>query len=137
MARSIVGVVIAVVAAMFVAAGFERVAGVAAPLADGVRPTAVYQLLIAVGWAASAFVAAAIALFVGRRWAPIGGLASASIGLLAVQGLAAGGLAWWMWPLSLAGVAAGGYGAVRVLKAPSDPNVALRPKREGGSSLFK
>ena len=97
MVRSLIAVIIAVIFGLAVANGFERV-GLAW---DGLSPIGFDSFLLA-GWGTAAFVAAIIALLIGRKWAPLGWLAAAAMVLFglassAVMALPAsvlGGIGW-------------------------------------------
>ena len=59
-------------------------------------------------------VAALIALLIGRRWAPVGGLAAGTIFFSAFITMLPGTLVWWLWPLAAVATAIGGWLALRI-----------------------
>lgn len=131
MIRSLFAILAAVLAGFALARVLEG-AGAAAlgeiP-APGAAPSAAYQAILVAGWFAGAFVAAAIALLLGRRWAPLGGLAAGVILFSAVIMLVSTPLSWLLWPGALFATAAGGYAAVKLLRARSTLD---QPGRGGG-----
>ena len=84
---------------------------------EGVAAPDSYGAVLIVAWALGAFAAACIALFIGRRWAPLGGLAAATVFLSAAIALMSYSLHWMLWPLSALATAGGGYAAIRLLRA--------------------
>ena len=76
-----------------------------------------YGAVLVIAWTIGAFAAASCALLVGRRWAPLGYLASATIFLSAAIGLMSAALGWMMWPLSVVASALGGFLAVKLYGA--------------------
>lgn len=75
---------------------------------------------LAVAWTVGAFFAALIALLIGKRWTPLGVLASATIFFSAAVTLATTTLSWLLWPGSLLGTALGGFLALRLTGASKD-----------------
>ena len=118
MLRSIIAIIVAVVAGMFVARFFEIVVGAAFAPAGGAQGavTAGHQLLLVVGWTIAAFAAAALSLLIGKRWAPLGWLGAATICLLAVISIASAAVSWLLWPGAIAGAGFGGWSAVKLLR---------------------
>ena len=114
MIRSLAAVIIAVIAGLSAAKLME---GGGAAVIDAPAPFAVYSALVSMSWFGGAFVAALLAMLIGKRWAPLGILAAASIFLGAVLALFSNPLGWWMWPAALVATALGGFGAVRILGA--------------------
>lgn len=78
------------------------------------------QFGLVFAWLVGAFVAALCALMIGRRWAPLGALAAATIFFSAVITIASFSLHWALWPLSAIATAAGGYAAIFLLGAKND-----------------
>lgn len=76
-----------------------------------------YGAVVVVAWAIGAFAAACCALLVGRRWAPLGGLAAATVFFSAAIALMSFSLHWILWPISALATAGGGYAAIRLLRA--------------------
>ncbi len=124
MIRSLFAVIVAVISGLGAAKLVEG-AGVyflhAAPL------SAAHQGLLIAGWLAGAFVSALIALLLGRRWAPLGGLAAASVFLAAFITLIANPLNWLLWPAAAIATALGGFAAIRLTGAQGS-HPALRKK---------
>ncbi len=114
MIRSLAAVIIAVIAGLTAA---KLIEGGGAALINARAPSAAYCALVSIGWLAGAFAAAFIAMFLDKRWAPLGMLAAASIFLGAALGLFSSPLGWWMWPVALIAAALGGLGAVRTIGA--------------------
>lgn len=85
-----------------------------------VSVTLSYQMLVLFSWGVGAFAAAAIALWLGKRWAPLGGLGAASVGLSALLALSTFPLSWWMWPGAALVIGAGGFAAVKLLRAKNE-----------------
>ncbi|MEO1014832.1 MAG: hypothetical protein AAFX08_06530 [Pseudomonadota bacterium] len=73
--------------------------------------------VLALSWLVAAFVATALALLIGRRWAPLGWLAAATIGFNAIVSLLGASAPFWIWPAGLAASAAGGLAAVKGFRA--------------------
>ena len=76
-----------------------------------------YGVVLVVAWATGAFAAACCALFIGQRWAPLGGLAAATVFFSAVIALMSFSLHWLLWPLSALATAGGGFAAIKLLRA--------------------
>ena len=87
-----------------------------------------HQLWLLFVWGLSAFFASCLAMVIGPRWAPLGGLAAATIALGAVIALLSAPFSWWAWPLSLLAPAVGGFGAIKLLNA--ETAFPERPARE-------
>ncbi len=129
MIRSLFSIILAVIIGLTAAKFIEGVGAAAYPpavpvdlndleavrAASGAFPTG-YKLMLALGWGGGAFISAIIALALGRRWAPLGGLAAATIFFNSVITLLGMGLSWWLWPLSAAACAGGGVAALTILK---------------------
>lgn len=129
MLRNLVAIIPATIAGLAVAKVIESL------LSGGVTPSSAvglgYQLALTLGYLTGAFAAAAIALVIGKRWAPIGWLASATIFFAAVITMVTFSLPLLLWPLSLAACMAGGWLAIRLLKATNAP-----ARRNEAESLF-
>lgn len=122
MLRSLIAVIIAVIAGLASARLVERVGAVlfgVPPITENLEVATSYQGVLVASWLAGAFVAALIALLIGRRWAPLGALGAASMLLSAVIALFSYPASWFMWPLALAVCVAGGYGAIKITGAHS------------------
>ena len=76
-----------------------------------------YGGVLVVAWTIGAFVAACCALLIGRRWAPLGGLAAATVFFSAAIALMSFSLHWILWPISALATAGGGFAAIRLLRA--------------------
>ncbi len=98
-----------------------------APGKPAVSPAAAGVLTLS--WLAAAFVAAGLALAIGRRWAPLGWLAAATIGFNAIVSLLGASAPFWVWPGGLLVSAAGGFLAVTAFRARYDYPAAA-PKEE-------
>lgn len=129
MLRSLLAIILAVIVGM-VAAKFVEGAGqmfFPAPGVDFADPASLragagtipfgYKAMLVAGWALGAFFAAALALLITRRWAPVGWLAAASMTLLAIISLAAAPFGALVWLCALIGTSAGGWAAVKLLRA--------------------
>lgn len=88
-----------------------QIDGEAVVMADG------YSAVLIVAWAIGAFAAASCALLIGRRWAPLGGLAAATVFFSAAIALISFSLHWTLWPISALATAGGGFAAIRLLRA--------------------
>ena len=76
-----------------------------------------YGVVLFIAWAFGAFVASSCALLIGRRWAPLGYLAAATIFLSAAIGLMSAALGWVMWPLAILASLGGGFSAAKLYRA--------------------
>ena len=76
-----------------------------------------YAGVLIFAWTISAFVAAICALLIGRRWAPLGALAAATVYLSAIIALLSTPASILIWGLTAAGVAVGGWTAIKALGA--------------------
>ncbi len=114
MLRSLLSIIVAVIIGLTTA---KFVEGAGAALLGEKTASLSYYLLLSVGWLAGAFAAAAIALALGRRWAPLGYLAGASMFFSAVMTLLSFSLSWFLWPVSALATGAGALAAVMLLKA--------------------
>ena len=85
MLRSLFAVILAVLVGVATAQIVERVGVEAFASGDaGGAMSLAHQLVLVVSWGAGAFLAASLALLIGRRWAPLGWLTASSMLLLAV-----------------------------------------------------
>ena len=114
MLRSLLAVVAAVLAGFVIAKSVEGLA-----LAGAAPMSPAHLAGLAAGWAFGAFAAAAIALLIGRRWAPLAHLSAASLSLNAIVTLLPAAAPIWFWPAALALTTGGGMLAARLLKAQS------------------
>lgn len=73
--------------------------------------------LLVFSWAFSSFVASALALFIGKRWAPVGWLAAMTIAFNALVSLLGATVPWWLWPFGILATVLGGFAAIKVLNA--------------------
>jgi hypothetical protein len=114
MLRSLAAVIIAVIAGLSAA---KLIEGGGAVLIGAEPVSAAYAVVLGTGWGAGSFLAAFIALFMGKRWAPLGMLSASAILLGAVITLFSSPLSWVMWPVAIASTTIGGYGAIWLLGA--------------------
>ena len=114
MLRSLAAVIIAVLAGF---AASKMIEGGGAVLIGAEPGSAAYASLLGAGWGVGAFLAAFIAMFAGKRWAPLGMLSASAILLGAVITLFSSPVSWVMWPIAIVSTAIGGFGAVRLLGA--------------------
>src|SRR3990167_7260373 len=68
-------------------------------------------------WFVGAFLGAALASLVGRRWAPASWVVAATMALFAMSNFASDPAPFWMIALPLAGIAAAGWSAVKMPSA--------------------
>ena len=114
----VVGVILGLTAARFVEGAGLALAGdglVAAQHAETL--TAAHRIALVTGWGVGAFAAAASALLIAGRWAPLGGLAAGTIFLAAVIAQLETALGWPVWLASALATALGGYAAIALLGA--------------------
>ncbi len=122
MLRSLLSVIVAVIIGLTTAKFIEG-AGVAlfddsARLSDNEETASLsYNLLLALGWFAGSFAASSTALVLGKRWAPLGYLAGASMFFAAVMTLMSFSLSWFLWPISALATGVGAFAAVKLIKA--------------------
>lgn len=128
MIRSLLAAIVAVIAGFATA---KMVEGGGAVLWGAQAGSLRYQLLLAAGWFAGSFVAAYLALYLGRRWAPLGAVAASAIFLGAAIALLSNPLNWMLWPAAMLATGLGGYGAIKVMKAP-----AVYPEAKPKTGLF-
>ena len=83
------------------------------------------------GWFVGAFVATAIALLLGRRWAPLGILGAGTIFFSALIALIGAPASLLLWPGAVIATALGGWLALKVLGATND-----QPQSGQKESLF-
>ena len=119
MLRSLLAVVVAVVLGLTVAKFIEGAGQAGLGLSAGAADAAGYKALLLGGWMIGAFAAASLALLIGRRWAPLGWLAAASLFLDAAITAGGASLGWVMWPAAALVTGLGGLLAVRLLRARS------------------
>ncbi len=99
--------------------------GATVVMADG------YGAVLVVAWAFAAFAAACCALFIGKRWAPLGGLAAATVFFSAAIALMSFSLHWMLWPISALATAGGGFAAIKLLRA-----TAAYPEKHQKRAIF-
>ncbi len=122
MLRSLLSIIVAVIigltTAKFVEGAGAALLGDGAGILSGEEGASLpYSLLLGAGWLAGAFSAAAIALLLGKRWAPLGFLAGAAMFFSAIMTLMSFSLSWVLWPVSALATGAGALAAVKLLKA--------------------
>ena len=115
MLRNLLAIIVATVAGLAIAKFIEGLIG--GGVAPGEAAAGREIAGLAVGYLVGAFIAATLAMLIGRRWAPLGWLGAATIGFAAVITLMSFNLPWVLWPLSAAACAAGGWGSIKLLKA--------------------
>ena len=120
------------IAAILIGLTASRFVEGAAQAVGGASPeSAAYEWSLVLGWTLGAFAAALTALLIGRRWAPLGVLAAATMFFAAAIALLSYSLSWFLWPASAAGTALGGYAAIRLLNARN-----AHPSRDGKKEFF-
>lgn len=129
MLRNLLAIIIATIAGLASAKLVEGLIGGGAAPGEAIGAGELTGL--AVGYFAGAFVAAMLAMIIGRRWAPLGWLGAATIGFAAVITLVSFTLPWFLWPASAAACAAGGWCAIKLLRAQYE-----HPQATPKESLF-
>ncbi len=114
MMRSLIAVILAVIAGLAVTRAVEG--GIGA-LTDLTPTSPLYGYILLASWFFGAFAASFIALLLARRWAPVGIVAAGSIFLSAMLALVTASLSWLLWPGAIIITAAGAYAAIKLLKA--------------------
>ncbi|MEM8771098.1 MAG: hypothetical protein AAGD92_05545 [Pseudomonadota bacterium] len=129
MLRNLLAIIVATIIGLSVAKFVEGAFG------GGVAPeevaSAIDQLGLVVGWFVGSFIAAVLALLVGKRWAPLGWLAAGTIFFAAIITLVSFPLSFLLWPASAAATAAGGFAAIKLLNAQTS-----HPGSENKNGLF-
>ena len=124
MLRSLLSVIVAVIIGLTAAKFIENAGSVVlfsektsmtgnAPVSGG------YQFLLMGGWFVGAFTAALLALLLGRRWAPLGALAAATIFLAASITILTFSLSWLLAPGTAIACAAAAVAAIKLCNAQS------------------
>ena len=114
----VVGVILGLTAARFVEGAGFALAGAGQVAAQQAEPlTVAHRAALVAGWGVGAFAAAASALLIAGRWAPLGGLAAGTIFLAAVIAQLEASLGWPVWLASALATALGGYAAIALLGA--------------------
>lgn len=132
MLRNLLAIIIATLAGFVLIKNLEVLAIVhfAIDVRGALRGDNSIYFIFAGIWFLGAFFAALIALIIGRRWAPLGIWAAATIFFSAVLALLRDnpeGI--FMWFIAAAATATGGWLAVKLLKAKSAyPQAASREK---------
>lgn len=131
MVRSLIAVVVAAVLGVATAKFVENAATILFPAiaANSVAVgtlSAGYTLALLASWGLAALVASAVSLLIGRRWAPLGWLAAASMLLLAVVSALSGPSPLLLLPGAVIVTGAGGLAAVKLLKATTAPPIETR-----------
>ncbi|RZO67820.1 MAG: hypothetical protein EVA70_03385 [Parvularculaceae bacterium] len=129
MLRSLAAVLVAVLMGLTLAKFLEGALAasfdIAAPALSSVDPTenaksrisSGYALVLGTSWLIGAFSSALFALWIGRRWAPLGWLAGVTVsfnGLVVLLGALA---PIWLWLLLFVVGPAGAWGAIKLLRA--------------------
>jgi hypothetical protein len=115
MLRSLIAVVAAAIVGLATAKFIEGAAQTGMGLTEATAPA--YQFALFVGWGLGAFAAAATALLMGKRWAPLGWLAAAGVFLIAALAMISFSASWLLWPAAMLATGGGGFAAVRLLRA--------------------
>ncbi|MEX6634045.1 hypothetical protein [Hyphococcus lacteus] len=127
MIRLLAAVIIAVIVG-FATAKFVESIGVGY---TGLEVSVAYKGVLAFSWFIGAFVAALLALLIGHRWAPLGGLAASAIFLAAMIAMFSNPLGWLLWICAAALTGLGGYAAIKLTKASN-----IHPNLRPDESLF-
>lgn len=127
MLRNLLAIILASIAGLTVAKFVESLTG------GGVQPGEAvglqYQAGLVLGYLFGAFTAAALALLIGKRWAPLGWLGAATVFFAAGITLLTFKLPLLLWPASAVATLAGGWLAVKLLKAQSQyPHASPKEK---------
>ena len=109
MLRSLFAIIVSVIAGLGAAKFFEG--GLIAVMGETSNIT--YSMVLIVSWFIGAFVAAVLALLIGRRWSPLGLLAAGTIFFSAFMSMLSASLSWIVWPGAGLATAAGGLLALR------------------------
>ena len=123
MIRSFIAIIVSTIIGL-TAAKFVEGAGQAAaagPEGAYASASAAYQGALIAGWGVGAFAAALVAMLIGGRWAPLGGLAAGTIFLAAIIALLSAPLSWYALPGAAGATALGGFCAVKLLGASLAP----------------
>ncbi len=129
MLRNLAAIIVAAIAGLIVAKFAEALIG--GGVAPGEAADGGNLAGLVAGYFIGAFIAASIALLIGRRWAPLGWLAAATILFNAIITMTTFKLTLFLWPVSIAACAAGGWLAIRLLKASTSS-----PQNNRKESLF-
>lgn len=124
MLRSLFAVIPAVIVGLAAAKFIESLGGAAGDSAL----TGGHAASLIIGWGVGAFIAAMIALFIGRRWAPLGGLAALTILFAATLTTATFKLPILVWLGAAAATGLGGFAAIRLLGGRAAP---VTPETKG------
>ena len=89
--------------------------------------SSMYGGVLVASWGLGAFVAASVALLMGRRWAALAWLAGVTVSFNGVIVLLGADGPAWLWPASLMVGPLGAWAANAALGAQSRPRVAERP----------
>jgi hypothetical protein len=125
MLRSLLAVLVAVLvgltAAKFLEGGIAALFGIEGVISREASLTTAYQLNLLFSWLTASLIAATIAVLIGRKWAPLGWVASLTILFNAVMTMSAASVSWWAWIIAPLATLGGGFAAIRLLKAQSSP----------------
>lgn len=123
MLRSLFAIIVAVIAglsvARFIEAATASLRASPASLGDGALPFD-HQLTLVVGWFVGAAVASALALLLGRKWAPLGFLASGTILFSAIITILTFSLNWLIAAPAAIATAFAAYGVHILMKPQMD-----------------
>lgn len=114
MLRNLAAIILATIVGLALARFVEGLIG--GGVVAGEAASAKDLVGLSIGYFVGAFVAAGLALLVGRRWAPLGWLGAATILFAAILTLTTFKLPLILWPASAAACGAGGWLAIKLLK---------------------
>lgn len=117
MIRSLFAIVVAVILGLTTARFVEGAGRALAGVETAETLGAAHLAALVAGWGVGAFAAAASALLIAGRWAPLGGLAAGTIFLAAIIAQFEAAIGWPVLLGSALSTAVGGYGAIRLLGA--------------------
>lgn len=126
MIRSLAAIIVATVSGLAFAKFLEGLIG--GGVSEGGLLIRAEQAGLVIGYFGGAVLASGLSLLIGQRWAPLGWLGAATILFAATLTLLGARAPWCLWPLSAIACAAGGWIAVRALKAPMA--YPQKPQRE-------
>lgn len=132
LAAAIVGALIGLTAAKFIeGAGAALIRGETGAAFDQLQNTTAYAFVLLSAWSIGSFCAAASALLIGKKWAPLGWLGAASIFLSASMTVLTALLNWLLLPACAVSCAIAGAAAIRLVGART-----VLPGKGSKESLF-
>lgn len=129
MLRSIIAVTAGVLAGVTIVIFGAFIVTQMTPDLSGLKSLPIANKFGVIGvWFVGAFFGAGLSSLIGRRWAPASWVVAATMALFAVSNFAADPAPLWMMALTVAGIAAGGWSAVRTTAARyGAPPAAKKP----------